>query len=144
MQSVLLDTSVLLGLFYERDNRHTEAVNVMRSLKGERIIPAPVVVEVFWLLTSKRIHLDVRTRYTRAVAALETIHSKFRIEMLTPEDMTDMIGIMRNYADARFDYADVAIMAISKRLKITAVCTFDRRDFDIYTMNPVNSLTLLP
>jgi len=51
---------------------------------------------------------------------------------------------MRRYESAKFDYTDAAIMALSERLNITQVYTFDRRDFAIFGLRHVASLELLP
>ncbi len=45
---------------------------------------------------------------------------------------------------ASFDYTDAAIMALSERLQITKVCTFDRRDFGIFRPKHCDYLELLP
>jgi len=52
--------------------------------------------------------------------------------------------IMKTYPDAKFDLVDTGIMALSERLQITKVCTFDRRDFSIFRPKHCDYLELLP
>ncbi len=58
--------------------------------------------------------------------------------------MARMQVIMEQYGDAKFDFVDVAIMAISERLNIQQICTFDRRDFSIFRPIHCDYLELLP
>ena len=51
---------------------------------------------------------------------------------------------MRQYADTELDFVDTAIMAVSERLNITRIATFDRRDFSIYRPTHVEHYELLP
>jgi len=48
------------------------------------------------------------------------------------------------YADARLDFVDCCIMALTERLDIRRVATFDRRDFSIFRPNHGDYLELLP
>ncbi len=52
--------------------------------------------------------------------------------------------IMQQYEKADLDFVDCCIMALSERLKITSVYTFDRRDFVIFRPTHVDYLELLP
>jgi hypothetical protein len=56
----------------------------------------------------------------------------FQMQSLTNADLIRMQQIMEQYQDAAFDFTDTAIMALSERLNVTRVCTFDRRDFSIF------------
>jgi predicted nucleic acid-binding protein len=51
---------------------------------------------------------------------------------------------MTQYADAKFDFADAALMALSERLNITRVATLDRRDFGLFRPAHCPALELLP
>ncbi|MCD4684394.1 MAG: hypothetical protein K8S97_00470 [Anaerolineae bacterium] len=51
---------------------------------------------------------------------------------------------MAEYDTARFDFVDCCIMALTERLNITQVCTFDRRDFSIFRPIHCDYLDLLP
>ncbi|MBZ0288526.1 MAG: PIN domain-containing protein, partial [Anaerolineae bacterium] len=66
------------------------------------------------------------------------------IERVTDEDFVRMITIMEQYRDAELDFADASLMAISERLNITTIYTFDRRDFGMFRPKHTDFLTLLP
>ncbi len=86
----------------------------------------------------------VRVNYKRAVQMFATTRTAFEVIELTEQDMTRMQAIMGQYEDAQFDFTDTALMALSERLNITKVYTFDRRDFSIFRPRHCNYLELLP
>jgi predicted nucleic acid-binding protein len=138
--TVLIDTSFLLATMYTKDQNYTRAIAALKRLKTHktRIIPGPVVHELFFMTMA-------RINYERAVKEFELLpQSGFTIENLMDEDMRRMVEIMRQYASASFDYADVAIMALSERLNIRQVYTFDQRDFSIFRPRHYPYLELLP
>lgn len=137
--AILIDTSFFLAAMYANDANHRKALSAQRSLFGEeRIVPSPVVYELFYMTTN-------HFYYARAIREFERLQSSaFRIEVLTTADMLRMVEIMRQYQSAQFDYADAAIMAVSERLNITQVYTFDRRDFPIFRPKHCDYLELLP
>jgi predicted nucleic acid-binding protein len=51
---------------------------------------------------------------------------------------------MAIYASARLDFVDCCLMALSERLNITQICTYDRRDFSMFRPAHCDYLTLLP
>jgi uncharacterized protein len=87
----------------------------------------------------------VRLNFNEAVNYLEQVQKAgFNFQPLLDEDRSRMIEIMRQYASAAFDYTDAAIMALSERLNITQVYTFDRRDFTVFRPKHCEYLELLP
>lgn len=135
---ILIDTSALLAYYAARDAHHTQARSTMSSLKGAvRVVPAPVLVGLFHMIAS-RIHYD------KAVQVHTIVRNSFDIVPLAVKDLERMEVIMRQYQDAEFDYTDAAIMALSERLKITRVFTFDRRDFSIFRPTHTPTLDLIP
>lgn len=136
--SALIDTNFLLAVALPKDANHAKARAAMRELTGQRIIAAPVLSELFYLLTE-------RMSYERAIRAFELAQSTaFHIEALTVADMKRMTEIMKHYHDNQFDFADTAIMALSERLNITDIYTFDYRDFGVFRPGHCEYLTLLP
>jgi predicted nucleic acid-binding protein len=136
--AVLIDTNVLLALVFSRDKNTMIARTALHNLTGDRIVAAPVLPELFYLITQ-------RVNYPEAVrffGALQT--SAFRIVPLTAVDMARMSAIMHEYEDNRFDFVDTAIMALSERLNVTRVYTLDRRDFIVFRPKHCPALTLLP
>jgi len=136
--SALIDTNFLLAMAFPKDPNHRKAREAMRVLKERRVIAAPVLPEVFFMIAT-------RVDYAAAVRFFRTLQSAaFHIEPLLPEDMTLMSEIMTLYEDTAFDFVDVSIMALSERLNITDVHTFDRRDFIVFRPRHCTSLVLFP
>jgi predicted nucleic acid-binding protein len=136
--SILIDTSILVALAVPTDFHHRQAREAIRSIRTTRVIAIPVLPEVFYLLSE-------RVDYAHAVQMFEYIQQAgFQIEPLTPPDMKRMTEIMNAYRDNRFDFADVAIMALAERFNITDILTFDRRDFSVFRPKHCDYLTLLP
>jgi predicted nucleic acid-binding protein len=136
--AILIDTNVLLAAAFSRDSRHSEAAQILRATSDQqRIVTAPVVSELFYMMTA-------RLTYQHAVQAFARTRAAFQIEGITDADMTRMHEIMSKYHDAEFDYVDVSIMAVAERLNVTRICTFDRRDFQIYQPSRCSHFDLLP
>ncbi len=136
--TILLDTSVLVAYLNRRDHYHAAASRLLPDLLDEEVIlPEPVLQELFYVLNS-------RTGYHQAVEAIATLTDLFPIQSLELDDFRLMTEIMRKYADASFDYADVALMALADRFLAAYVATFDRRDFQIFRNRWGRPLPLLP
>jgi uncharacterized protein len=136
--AVLIDTNILLALTVRQDTNHERATKLIPTIRSQtRIVIAPVLVELFYMV---RIRLD----YTYARQALTSTRKAFHIEALTDADMDRMEHIMGDYADAQFDFTDVAIMAVAERLNITQIVTLDHRDFRIYRPSHCEYYELLP
>ncbi len=136
--SVLIDTNFLLAMAFPRDPNYRKARQAIRDLKEKRIISAPVLPEVFFMIST-------RMNYAAAARFFKTLQSAaFQIEPLTTVDMARMSEIMEIYEDNAFDFVDVSIMALSERLNITDIYTFDRRDFTVFRPKHCPSLVLFP
>ena len=136
--AVLIDTSFLVALAVSTDGNHQAAQDSLNILRTSLVVPVPVLPEMFYMVS-------VRVHYRAAVKIYNYIQgADFQIEPLTPEDRLRMGEIMVKYQDAELDFVDMAIMAISERLNITQVCTFDRRDFSIFRPQHCAYLELLP
>lgn len=136
--AILLDTSLLFAAAFTRDVNHQKAKAFLLTTKREaRIVPTPILSELFYMTT-------VRLHYSRAVELFQSTQLTFKIEALNDVDMARMQAIMRQYADAEFDFADVAMMALAERLNITRIGTFERRDFSVFRPTHTPYLELLP
>lgn len=136
--TVLIDTSFLVALAVSTDSNHKAAVQVLPELRGELVLPIPVMPESFYMVS-------VRSHYRAAIKLYNYMQTAgFKIEPLTPSDRLRMGEIMPQYLDAEFDFVDLALMTIAERLNITQVCTFDHRDFSIFRPKHCSHLELLP
>ncbi|MGB2924750.1 MAG: hypothetical protein WBB82_05585 [Limnothrix sp.] len=81
------------------------------------------VTEVMWLLAP---HVAVQNDFLEAIAA-----DIFRVIPLTNDDYKRIATLNKDYQDLPGDFADLALVAISERLDVSAIATLDK-DFDIY------------
>ncbi len=136
--AILIDTNVFVALGVPHDPNHANAVFAMRELVDLRVIPVSVLPEMFYMLT-------VRMGYKAAANMFSRVRSgAFNIETLTTEDMARMQEIIEQYTDNMFDFVDLSIMAMSERLNITEIYTFDRRDFRVFRPKHCAYFELLP
>jgi predicted nucleic acid-binding protein len=137
-RAVLLDTSFVLAYASTRDINHNRARIAMQRIRGTRVIPAPLLTELFYMV---RQHVN----YSAAVALCRELRAApFEITDLSVDDMQRMDAIMTQYLASRFDYVDVAIMALAERLRIADIYTFDQRDFSQFRPAHRPYLRLLP
>ncbi len=136
--AVLIDTNMLVALSFPKDVNHIKAREAMQNLKTTRILSAAILPELFYMITQ-------RVNYTEAVKSFRLLQtSAFKIETLTPEDLSRMTEIMLEYQDVQFDFVDTSLMALSERLGITQIYTLDHRDFSVFRPRHCDYLTILP
>jgi predicted nucleic acid-binding protein len=135
---ILVDSSFLIAL-YDRATDEHETIKVIADLYGGQfLVPQVVLTEVVYLLkreTGVRGAIYFLNLFTQSQPDLQ--------EIIVP-DLIRVQEIMKQYADAKFDFVDCCIMALSERLNITQVCTLDQRDFSIFRPNHCDYLEILP
>ncbi|MBZ0304769.1 MAG: PIN domain-containing protein [Anaerolineae bacterium] len=136
--SILIDSGFLYELYNKEAAYHEAAREFIRLDKGTRLIPQVILSEVTFLFG--------RSGGERAVIVfLETLEAaRPPLVSVTLEDLKRARQIMATYYGAKLDFVDCCIMALSERLNITRVCTFDRRDFSMFRPKHCPFLELLP
>jgi predicted nucleic acid-binding protein len=139
MSSVLVDSSFLFALSNPKDINRPKTLKVVLDKRLKNfIVPDVVLVEVAYML---RQHIS----QTAAINFINSItQGGFQLEPITKSDLERSAHIMQTYSSADFDFVDCCIMALSERLNITKVCTFDHRDFGIFRPMHTSYLELLP
>jgi len=135
---VLIDSSFLLALYSADDRYHEQAVHFALSIPDQTIVPTIILTEVAYLLKRDAGHPGM-TRFLRHFS-----QTKILLESVEMPDLYRAYEIASTYNSAEFDFVDCCIMALSERLKITQVCTYDRRDFSIFRPQHCDYLELLP
>lgn len=134
----LVDSGFLYALFDQSAPQHNLALQVLASDQALYFIPEVTLTEAAYLVRRSG-GVDASLRFIDALLAFP----KTFISIL-PQDVLRVRDIMRLYTSARFDFVDCCIMALAERLKITAICTFDRRDFSIFRPIHIEHFDLLP
>jgi len=135
---MLIDSSFLFTLYNTSDEKFQKAQEFAAHQDDLFLIPDVILPEVTFLF-SRYGKVPAVIKFLTTLAAASP-----HLEPLTIPDIERAYEIMAIYADSKFDFVDCSIMALAERLKITRVCTFDRRDFSIFRPTHCDYLELLP
>lgn len=136
--ALICDTGPLLAAADRNEVDH-EACALLLSESVERlVVPAPVVVELDWLMTS-RLEPVAFDAFLGSVEARSVF-----VEELTAPDYSRIRQLCRRYADLSLGFVDAAIVTIAERYGETKLATLDRRHFGVVRPRHVRSFTLLP
>ena len=134
---ILADSSFLIALYNKDDPLHKRAVAGI-DFEVDILVPQVTLVEVTYLVSER----------AGVAASIRLLTNLIETQVpLLPLELIDVIrarDIMATYADNRFDFVDCCVMALSERLKVTKIYTFDRRDFHVFRPAHCDYLELLP
>lgn len=135
MPAVLVDTGPLVALLDRSDPHHKRCDELFKTLAGPLVTVWPVITEAMYLLRD----------FTIAQAALcEMIEAGvLGILALDASDVPRIKELMRKYRDLPMDIADAALVRVAEREKLRAVCTIDRRDFQVYRPNRIGRFSII-
>ena len=119
----LIDTGFLYALLDRSDRQHTAVSAALPNAQSPIYLPTPVITEVAYLL--------LRNLGPSAMADFVASLASTQLVLLNPEGAgyARAAALIRQYQDARLDFADAVLIAMAERLTITEVLTIDRRHF---------------
>ena len=125
-RAVMFDSSPLIALFDESDNRGIIVADTLVAMQ-QRGWPF-CICELTLAETHNRIRQDVS-----AEEALEFLATTFldieagdlNLLEITPQDRIDALRILQTYSDQSLSYTDAMTMAIMTRIGILRVLSFD-------------------
>jgi len=123
---ILIDSSFLFAIFHHRDKNHLRAVEFNAKTTNAPLVPDNTLPEVSFLFVRDLGYYSIGEFLAGLVA------TQIPLIGLNMIDIQRAHEIMQTYPDAKFDLVDTCIMALSERLQITKICTFDRQDFIIF------------
>ena len=125
MKQVLVDTGFLVALGIARDSRHHAARNFLARFTGEMLVPAPVVTETcYFLSTAGKVRL------------LDWLSQpRHKVLDLPEAAYVDVSQILTRYAALDPDFTDAAIVWLAQESGCRAILTVDVRDFSTYRMS---------
>lgn len=124
MKQVLVDTGFLVALGIQRDPRHRAARDFLARYTGEFLVPAPVVCETcYFLSTAGQVRLlDWLNRPRHKVLDLPEVA------------YADVGQILARYTALDPDFTDAAIVWLAQECGCRALLTVDVRDFSTLRM----------
>jgi hypothetical protein len=137
-KTILVDSSFLYAIDNHADGAHERAITFIENMMDSPLIPDIILAEVCFLFRRDFVHHRIADFLKKVVA------SKVQITGIDALDINRAAHIMERYADARLGFVDCCIVALAERLQITAICTFDRRDFAIIVPSHTPHFELLP
>lgn len=134
MKQVLVDTGFLVALGIARDPRHRAAREFVAHFKDEWLIPAPVVVETcYFLSTAGKVRL------------LDWLNQPRHKVLDVPEAaFHDISQVLARYSTLDPDFTDGAIVWLAEETGCRAVLTVDVKDFTTFRLRKGRRFELVP
>lgn len=136
--TVVIDAGPLVAFGDANDPHFPRIDQLLRTVDGPLIIPAPVTAEVDYLL-GRRIGHGARRNF---IADLAT--GRFTVACLEREDYASIGELDARYADLGLGLADCALVVIANRYLTDRIVSFDERHFRAVTPLAGGAFTILP
>ena len=136
--ALIIDTGPLYASLDRSDTHHAASRELFTGAQEALVIPAPVLVEVDWLVRS-RLHVGVFN------ALLDDIASgAYVVEDPAPADYIRIREICETYSDSDIGFVDAAVVAVAERLRETKIASIDHRHLGIIRPRHTPAFRLLP
>jgi hypothetical protein len=136
--TVLLDAGPLVAFADASDPYFPRIDQLLRSVDGPLVIPAPVTAEVDYLL-GRRLGRGPRRDFIADIAA-----GRFTVACLEREDYATIGDLYARYADLELGLADCALVVLARRYKTTRLVSFDEPHFRAVRPLQGGAFTILP
>lgn len=136
--ALILDTGVVYATLDRSDDAHAACRSLVERADEPLVIPAPVLVEVDYLIHT-RLHAGV------LVTLLDDIEAgAYEVTDLSRDDRRRVREVCDQYADSDVGFVDAAVLAIAERMREPKLATLDRTHFALLRPRHVKALRLLP
>jgi predicted nucleic acid-binding protein len=136
--TVVIDAAPLVAFGDANDPQFPRIDELLRTVGGPLIIPAPVTAEVDYLL-GQRVGRGPQRNFIADLAA-----GRFTVACLEREDYATIGELGARYADLELGLADCALVVIANRYKTNRILSFDERHFRAVTPLQGGAFTILP
>ena len=127
MQSVVVDSGFLIGLFDETDRLHARCRGFLRDYRGRFITTEAVITEALALLSVAQQLRCLKWLGNAVEAGLPEVDRE-------PIDLQAVEKLSRKYSDQPMDYADASVVLLAMRARVREILTADKRDFAVYRL----------
>jgi predicted nucleic acid-binding protein len=136
--TVVVDAGPLVA-FGDADDPYFPQVNqLLRTVDGPLVVPAPTTAEVDYLL-GRRLGNGPRRSFRADLAA-----GRFTVACLEREDYATIADLDARYADLGLGLADCALIVVAHRYRTDRIVSFDERHFRAVTPLAGGAFTILP
>jgi hypothetical protein len=125
VNTCLLDTGPLVAFLNTRDPAHDLSTRALNRFTGQFITTSAVVTEAMFFAIC-----DARGP-CQLLNFLESSRTKV-IDYCQPNELKSAVRLMQKYADTPMDFADATLILLGDALRLTTICTLDRRGFSTY------------
>lgn len=136
--AVVVDTGPLVAIVDRDDAHHQTCVDWFARHTGRVIVPAPVIVEVCWLL-GRRVNPTAEAAFLAGLRGGDP-----HIEALVPADYERTAELVQTYADLDLGFVDASVITVAERLHIDTVATINHRDFRVVRPRHLGAFVLVP
>jgi uncharacterized protein len=136
--ALICDTGPLYAAIDRNDDAHEACANLLADSEESLIVPAPVVVEVDWLVASRL----SPTAFDAFVASIED--RSLVVEELRHDDYSRIRQLCRRYSDLPLGFVDAAVVAVAERLGERKLASLDRRHLGVVRPRHARGFVLLP
>lgn len=136
--TVVIDAGPLVAFGDAHDPHFARIDQLLRTVDGPLIIPAPITSEVDYLL-GQRVGRGPRRDFIADLAA-----GRFTVACLEREDYTTIGDLDARYADLELGLADCALIVMASRYGTNRIVSFDERHFRAVTPLQGGAFTILP
>jgi uncharacterized protein len=136
--TVVIDAGPLVAFGDANDPQFARIDELLRTVDGPLIVPAPVTAEVHYLL-GQRVGRGPRRNFVADLAA-----GRFIVTCLEREDYATIGDLDARYADLELGLSDCALVVIADRYGTDQIVSFDERHFRAVTPLRGGAFTILP
>ncbi len=136
--ALICDTGPVYAALDRSDRDHDACASLLEQAEEPLVVPAPVVVEVEWLATS-RLGAGPFDAFLGDVE-----DGAIDVEELSGEDYRRIRELCRRYGDLSLGFVDAAIVAVAERYGENKLATLDIRHFSVVRPAHTRAFTLLP
>jgi predicted nucleic acid-binding protein len=125
LKTWVLDTSPIVAYLDADDLSHALVVEAFNGFAGEFVTTSAVVGETMYFVSA--LHGGPES----FVAFLESSRTKV-VDYCQPNELKSAVRLMQKYADTPMDFADATLILLGDAMRLTKICTLDRRGFSTY------------
>lgn len=136
--ALVLDTGVIFAALVSDEDDHAACRALIEESREQLIIPAPVFVELEYLLC-RRATLQAWTSFATDVG-----RGAYSVYPLDGHGVDAVARLQTRYSDLRLGFVDAAVFVTCESLEESKVATLDHRHFGVLLTQSGRTLQILP